>query len=120
LDTPQMARRALEEAEALTARSRQIIADGEQLTREEAEALTETIGRALADADQLCIELLEGGVRPSRVAAVVLESWGRFREGFTALGPDAAEVVDSMWEHIEAPRLTAILNWQPPANGGAS
>jgi hypothetical protein len=55
-----------------------------KLTREEAEALTEAIRRALDDGDEMCLELLAGGVPPSKVAAVVLESWGRFREEFTA------------------------------------
>lgn len=86
------------------------------MTLEEAEALTETIRRALDDGDEMCLELLAAGVPPSRVAAVVLESWERFREEFTD-----AEVTDAMWTYIIGPRVEAILGWQPAGTvGGGS
>jgi ParB-like chromosome segregation protein Spo0J len=81
--------------------------DTPPMSREEAEAWTETIRRHLAQADQDTADALTAGVPPAMLAEAILRTWAEAREQI-----NDAEVTESMWTHMVAPRVEAILNWQ--------
>jgi ParB-like chromosome segregation protein Spo0J len=79
--------------------------DTSPLSREDAEALTEAIRRRLDQGDRQCAEALAAGVPPVMLADAILQAWTKF-----AAGVNDAEFVNSMWRHIVAPRVQAILD----------
>jgi hypothetical protein len=76
---------------------------------QEAKALTQRIRRQLELGDQQCAEALVAGVPPIMIAQAILQTWAK-----AVVRINNAEITDSMWKHMVAPRLEAILN------GGAS
>jgi hypothetical protein len=89
--------------------------DTPTMDREEAEERTRQIQHGLDQIDRLCIGLLADGVPPNAVAGMLKRIWAEAAEHWLD-----DEITDAMWRHVVTPRVAAILNWQPAANGGGS